>query len=318
MKRRDLFKAGVAAIATPFLNKFSFGKEVFINKPGQKLEKRPYADGVELSIIGFGGIVVVGMDQNEANSTVSESIDYGVNYFDVAPSYWDGEAEEKLGAALQPYRNNIFLACKTEERDAQGAEKELDISLKRVGVEHFDLYQLHAVTEMGEVEKIFAPGGAMEAFVKAQKAGKIRFIGFSAHSEEAALALLDRFDFNSVLFPINFVSYAQGNFGPRVVEKAKEKGASRLALKALAHTPIPDDEEKEYPKCWYKPVDEKTLAEKALRFTLSQDITAAIPPGDERLYKMALELAIRYEPMEDEEINSLIQQTKNTEPLFPL
>ncbi len=190
--------------------------------------------------------------------------------------------------------------------------------MKRVGVDHFDLYQFHAVTDMEEVERIFAPKGAVETFVKAQKEGKIRFIGFSAHSEEAALALLDRFEFNSVLFPINFVSYAQGNFGPRVVEKAKEKGASRLALKVLAHTPIPDEVEKRYPKCWYKPVDDESLAEKALRFALSQDITAAIPPGDENLYKMALSLATRFKPMDDHEMNLLFKESENLEPLFPL
>jgi predicted aldo/keto reductase-like oxidoreductase len=318
MKRRDLFKAGIIALATTLTNKISFGRDLFLDKQPDTLKKRDYAEGVDLSIIGFGGIVVVGMDQPAANNSVAESVDAGVNYFDVAPSYWDGEAEEKLGKGLKPYRNDVFLACKTTERDSRGSEQELNISLKRVGVDHFDLYQFHAVTDMEEVEKIFAPRGAIETVLKAQKEGKIRFIGISAHSEEDALALLYRYDFNSILFPINFVSYAQGNFGPRVVEKAKEKGASRLALKALAHTPIPDEVEKKYPKCWYKPVDEESLAEKALRFTLTQDITAAIPPGDERLYKMALSLAMRFKPMDDEEITNLFEQTNNNEPLFPL
>lgn len=318
MKRRDLFKAGMVAFAGSLMNKVSFGGNLLSDNPSSPLMKRRYADGIDLSIIGFGGIVVVGMEQPEANRTVAESIDAGVNYFDVAPSYWDGEAEEKLGKGLKPYRNDIFLACKTTERDAKGSEEELNTSLKRVGVDHFDLYQFHAVTEMSDVERIFAPRGAMETFVKAQKEGKIRFIGFSAHSEEAALALLNRFSFDSILFPINFVCYAQGNFGPRVVEKAKETGASRLALKSLAHTPIPDGVKKKYPKCWYKPVDDESFAEKALRFTLSQEITAAIPPGDERLYKMALSLARRFKPMDDDEIGSLLEQTKNMEPLFPL
>lgn len=318
MKRRELIIAGISALATSLLGKVSFARENFYDKSTGVLKKRQFAEGIDLSIIGFGGIVVVGMEQQEANNIVAESIEAGVNYFDVAPSYWDGEAEEKLGKALRSFQKDIFLACKTGERDARGAEKELDISLKRVGVDHFDLYQFHAVTEMDEVEKIFAPGGAIEAFLRAQKAGKIRFIGFSAHSEEAALALLDRFEFDSVLFPVNFVSYAQANFGPRVVEKAKEKGAARLALKALAHTSIPDSVEKKYPKCWYKPVEEETLAEKALRFTLTEDITAAIPPGDERLYKMALKMALHYKPMAEDEITDLFEQTKNKEPLFPL
>jgi predicted aldo/keto reductase-like oxidoreductase len=318
MKRRELFKAGMAAFAGSLMNNVLFGGEFLADERSGPLMKRRYADGIDLSIIGFGGIVVVGMEQPEANRIVAESIDGGVNYFDVAPSYGDGEAEEKLGKGLKPYRNDIFLACKTTERDAKGSEEELNISLKRIGVNHFDLYQFHAVTDMDDVDKIFAPKGAIETFIKAQKEGKIRFIGFSAHSEEAALALLKRFNFDSVLFPINFVCYAQGNFGPRVVEKAKESGAARLALKSLAHTPMPDGVKKKYPKCWYKPVDDKSLAEKALRFTLSQEITAAIPPGDERLYKMALSLARRFKPMDDDEIGSLLEQTKNMEPLFPL
>jgi predicted aldo/keto reductase-like oxidoreductase len=318
VKRRELIIAGISALATSLFGKVSFARENFFDKSTGVLNKRQFAEGIDLSIIGFGGIVVVGMEQQEANNIVAESLEAGVNYFDVAPSYWDGEAEEKLGKALRSFRKDIFLACKTGERDAKGAEKELDVSLKRVGVDHFDLYQFHAVTEMDEVEKIFAPGGAIEAFLRAQKVGKIRFIGFSAHSEEAALALLDRFEFNSVLFPVNFVSYAQANFGPRVVEKAKEKGAARLALKALAHTSIPDSVEKKYPKCWYKPVEEETLAEKALRFTLTEDITAAIPPGDERLYKMALNMALHYKPMAEDEITALYEQTNNKAPLFPL
>jgi predicted aldo/keto reductase-like oxidoreductase len=315
VKRRTLFKSGMAALLSSLLNKFSFG---FDNREATKLQKREYAKGVHLSIIGFGGIVIVGMEQKQANDIVAESIDRGVNYFDVAPSYWDGEAEEKLGKALQPYRKDIFLACKTMERDAKGSEKELNESLKRIGVDHFDLYQLHAVTGLDEVEKIFAPQGAIETFVKARKEGKIRFLGFSAHSEEAALALLDRFEFNSVLFPINFVCFAQGKFGPRVLEKAKEKGVSRLALKSLAYTPLADRKENPYPKCWYKPIDNESLAEKALRFTLSQEITAAIPPGDEGLFRMALKLALRYKPLGEEDIKMLFAQATSKVSLFPL
>ena len=89
---------------------------------------------------------------------------------------------------------------------------------------------------MDEVERILGPGGAAETFLKARDEGKVRYLGCSAHSEEAALAMLDRFKLDSILFPINFVTMTQANFGPRVITKAKEKGAARLALKALALT----------------------------------------------------------------------------------
>jgi predicted aldo/keto reductase-like oxidoreductase len=204
------------------------------------------------------------------------------------------------------------------ERSAAGAERELNISLNRVGVDHFDLYQLHAVTTMEEVEAIFAADGAVETFIKAQKEGKIRYIGFSAHSEEAALALLDRFEFNSVLFPVNFVNYARSNFGPVVVDRARSKGAAVLALKSMAYTPWPERAEKTCEKCWYKPVEKPDLAEKALRFTLSQDITAAIPPGDENLYRLALSIARSYQPMDSTGQAELLASTNGLKPLFPL
>lgn len=318
MKRRDLLKSGVTALMASLAGKSGVGGTIWRSKDLPQLTKRKYTDGIDLSIIGFGGIVVCGMEQAEANRMVAYSIDAGVNYFDVAPSYFDGEAEEKLGRAIKSYRKDIFLACKTTERDAKGARNELEISLKRTGVDHFDLYQFHAVKDMEDVEKILGPEGAAETFLKAQKEGKIRFIGFSAHSEEAAIELLNRFSITSVLFPINYVNYARANFGPKVVQKAKEKGAARLALKMLAYTPREEEEPNKYPKCWYRPIDDEALAEKALRFTLSQDITAAIPPGDEHLYAMALNLARRFTFMDEKEQKALLTSTEGLKSLFPL
>ena len=105
----------------------------------------------KLSIIGFGGMVVKDVRPKEAANFVAEAVDRGVNYFDVAPFY--GNAEERLGPALQPYREKCFLACKTLERDAAGAAKELKRSLKLLKTDYFDLYQLHALTDVEEVEE---------------------------------------------------------------------------------------------------------------------------------------------------------------------
>ncbi|MBM4044376.1 MAG: aldo/keto reductase [Planctomycetes bacterium] len=280
------------------------------------IPRRPYKGGVKLSVIGFGGIVVCGMEQKDANAIVAEAVDRGVNYFDVAPSYFKGEAEEKLGAALEPFRSQAFLACKTTRRDAKGAQDELEQSLKRLRTDHFDLYQFHGITKMEDVDAIFKPGGAAETFVKAREQGRTRFIGFSAHSVQAAVAMMDRFPFDSVLFPINFVCYAQGNFGPQVVQKAKEKGVARLALKAFAHTPWPEGAEKKYRKCWYQPVDDPALARQALRFALSEDITAAIPPGEERIFRLALDLAADFKPLTAAEREQLLASTKDLRPIF--
>lgn len=283
--------------------------------------KRRYRDDVELSIIGFGGIVVCKMEQKDADATVARSFERGINYYDVAPTYFDGEAETKLGNALRPYRKKVFLACKTTERDAKGARAELERSLERLHTDHFDLYQFHAVTTMDDVEQILGPGGAAETFLKARQEGKVRYLGCSAHSEEAALAMLDRFKLDSILFPINFVSFTQANFGPRVIARAKEKGTARLALKSLALTAFTDRHDPAraaHPKAWYRPIDDRNLAGKALRFTLSEDITATIPPGDEKIFNMAVDLAADFKPLTSAEREEVVATARNIKPLFPL
>ena len=272
--------------------------------------------GQELSIVGFGGIVVMNVEPAEASRLVAEAIDRGVNYFDVAPSY--GNAEERLGPALAPYRDRAFLACKTGKRTKEEAAQELRQSLARMRTDHFDLYQLHALTSMEEMERALGPGGALEAFLEARDAGLIRHIGFSAHSVETALAAMDRFDFDSVLFPTNFVLYYQANFGPQVIERAQQKGVGRLALKAMARTPWAEGQPRTFSKTWYQPVADPEEAALALRFTLSQPITAAIPPGEAALFRLALDVAAQFRPLTPEETAELRRRASELQPIFRL
>ncbi len=260
--------------------------------------------------------MLVGMEQDRANAIVAESIERGVNYFDVAPFYGDGEAETKLGAALGARRKDIFLACKTLERTAEGAKRELEHSLRVLRTDHLDLYQFHAVTDLSEVQAIFGNHGAALTFLEARRKGSIRFIGFSAHSVEAALAMLEKFELDSILFPVNYVCYAKGNFGPQVLRKAGELKVARLALKALALRPWHTGEKRTYPNCWYRPIEDPDPARKALRFSLSQGVTAAIPPGDERLFRMVLDMADDLPPMTAEEQAALLSSAAEMRPLL--
>ena len=250
----------------------------------------------------------------EASARVREAVEAGVNYFDVAPSY--GNAEDMLGPALEPHRKGVFLACKTQARTRQAAAEELERSLKKMGTDHFDLYQHHAVTKKADVERILGPGGAMEAFEAARKAGKVRFLGFSAHSVEAAMALMEGFAFDTILFPVNYATWHAGDFGPQVLARAREKGMGILCLKAMAKGPWPSEAEKRYAKCWYEPLDAPEEAALALRFTLSHPVTAAIPPGDEDLFRMALRLAARFEPLTPAEVEAMKGRGGATVPLF--
>ncbi|BDI29751.1 oxidoreductase [Capsulimonas corticalis] len=281
------------------------------------MERRPFGQtGWNLSILGFGAIIVTDVTTDEAARYVGEAIDRGVNYFDIAPSY--GNAEEMLGPALAPYRDDVFLACKTGKRDAAGAREELEESLRKLQTDHFDLYQLHAMTSAEDVQQVFAPGGAMETFVKAREEGKVRRLGFSAHSVEAALSLMGQFDFDSILFPFNFVTFEKAGFGPQVLEEAQRRGVARLALKGMARGPWRDGDpnRSEYPKPWYEPLADRTEAAKALRYCLSLPITAAIPPGDIRLFRMALDIADAFTPLTDDERADVQKMAQSETPLF--
>jgi len=280
------------------------------------MEKRKYGRTRErLSVVGFGGIIVMDEEPSSANQVVAQAIERGINYFDVAPSY--GNAEERLGPALEPYRDSVFLACKTAKRTKEEAAAELHESLRRLHTDHFDLYQLHAVTTLKEVDQIMSEGGAMEAFIEAREQGLVKYLGFSAHSEEAAIALMDRFNFDSVLFPFNWVCWHQGDFGPGVVKKAQEKGVAMLALKALAKRKWIEGEERKWPKCWYAPVDTPDEAALALRFTLSLPITAAVSPSHVELLWWACDSAEEFEPVSKEEAALVAERSRGLDPIFP-
>jgi predicted aldo/keto reductase-like oxidoreductase len=315
MKRRDFVRT--ASAIAPALAVFPPDLSGIIREPVKEgIEKRSLGrTGEMLSMIGFGGIVVKDASPTEASSLVKFAIDAGINYFDVAPSY--GDAEVKLGPALEPYRKGVFLACKTTKRTKSEARTELENSLKNLRTDHFDLYQHHAVTTLEDVKKLLGAGGAMETFVEAKKEGKIRFIGFSAHSVEAAMALMDDFSFDTILFPVNFTTWHSGNFGPQVLARAYEKKMGILALKAMARGPWPQGADRsQYPKCWYEPLKTPEDILMGLRFTLSHPVTAALPPGDAGLFKIALSVSPKIKPLKKEEVQAIKEKGSAGIPLF--
>ncbi len=280
------------------------------------LKRKLGKTGEKLTVVGFGGIVVKGLEQPIANGIVAKAAEeYGLNYFDVAPSY--GNSEQVLGPALEPYRNKVFLACKTTERSAEGARRELEQSLINLRTDHFDLYQLHSVKTMEDVDQITGPGGALETFVKARQEGKTRFIGFSAHGEEAALELMKRFAFDTILFPLNYVIWHQGHFGPRALAAAQAQGMGILALKALAKRKWDEGEDHGWSKRWYAPVDTPEEAKLALRFTLSLPVTAAVSPGHADLLWWMCEAAHEFAPLTPAEEALVKERSAGLAPLFP-
>lgn len=315
MKRRDFIRktAIVAPLAGLFPPDLSF---IARESVSGMVEKRSLGKtGEMLSVLGFGGIVVMGVSPEEASSSVKIAIDAGVNYFDVSPSY--GDAEIKLGQALEPFRKNVFLSCKTDGRNREDSRKELEQSLINVRTDHFDLYQLHAVTNLEEVNTILGKGGAIETCIEARKEGKIRFIGFSAHSVEAALALMNGFDFDTIMFPFNLFTWYSGDFGPQVLALAKEKKMGIIALKSMAKGPWPADADRsKYKKCWYEPLSNEEDILNGLCFTLSHPITSAIPPGEPVLFRTALNLRDKIKPLKEGEIEILRTKALKGNALF--
>lgn len=317
MERREFLKQSAYAAAAAAA--VSSGVPSAHATPAAPIAKRKLGKTAEhLSIIGFGGIVVMDEEPNAAANIVSEAVDRGVNYFDIAPSY--GNAQERLGPALAPYRKNCFLACKTEGRTKDASRAQLETSLKLLKTDHVDLYQFHALTKMTELDTVLGPGGAMETMEAAKKEGKIRYIGFSAHSVETALAAIDRYPFDTILFPINWVLFTQAKFGPQVIEKAQQKGMGILALKGMAKTVWSTDQKQNHPepKCWYQPAAYPDEASLGLRWTLSHPITAAMPPGDERYFRLAMDVAQNYKPLAPHEEEALLGRAPGVEPIFHL
>jgi len=314
MKRREFLKqAAVTAAAVASTS------PLHASTSSQPIARRTLGKtGEKLSIIGFGGIVVMNEETGAAKNIVAEAVDRGVNYFDVAPSY--GNAQERLGPALEPYRKNCFLACKTDGRKKDDSRADLENSLKLLKTDHLDLYQFHALTKMTDLDTVLGPGGAIETMEAAKKEGKIRFIGFSVHSAETALAAMDRYPFDTILFPVNWVLFTQAGFGPQILKKAQEKKMGILALKGMAKTVWPESERQNHPqpKCWYQPAAFPHEASLGLRWTLGHPITAAIPPGDERYFRLAMDVAQSYKPLEAAEEQALLAGGHGAEPIFHL
>ncbi|MBS7609603.1 aldo/keto reductase [Candidatus Bathyarchaeota archaeon] len=171
------------------------------------MEKRKLGrTGHWISVMAFGGAALSKVSQSVADGAVRLAMDHGVNHFDIAPSY--GNAELRLRPWMKDYRSHIFLACKTLKRTKEEAWKELRSSMERLGVDNLDLHQFHALDKLEELDKVLGLGGAMEAFLEAREKGLIRFIGIMGHKPPILLEALRCFDFDTVLFPLNFVQKA--------------------------------------------------------------------------------------------------------------
>lgn len=267
--------------------------------------------GYQVSPVIYGAIINMSETNEEAARLVSYAIERGVNYFDVAPSY--GDAQQLLGPALAPYRKNVFLACKTGQRTREESRRELLESLKALQTDYFDVYQLHAVTSQEDLDTIFGPDGAMETLLWAKQEGLIRQIGISAHNEDNVLKAMDLYDFDTILFPMNWALGLTNGWGNRVAERVKQTGSGLLAMKTMVSRLWLPDEEKTYPKSWCRPIfDNDPLAIAAMKYGLAKGASTLVPPGNLEHFDFMLDHIDECldNPLTEEDLDFLFKETE--------
>jgi predicted aldo/keto reductase-like oxidoreductase len=190
--------------------------------------------GVQVSVLAQGGARMdLHPDIRAAAAHVRTVYGLGVTYFDCARSYWNGRSEEAYGIGLEGVRKTVFLTTKTEKRTAKEAEQDLETSLRLLKTDYVDLWQVHAVQTQDDVDRVLTPGGALEAFEAARKAGKCRFIGFTGHYDPAVhVALLNAYDrWDTVMMPLNAADHAYLSFEETALPVAVERGVGVQAMK---------------------------------------------------------------------------------------
>ncbi|HEX3841250.1 MAG TPA: aldo/keto reductase [Acidimicrobiales bacterium] len=220
----------------------------------------------------FGAAALSAMRQDRADQVLATVLAGGLNHIDTAASY--GDSELRLAPFLADHRPEFFLATKTDERTADGARRGLELSLTRLGVDQVDLIQLHNLVEPDEWETAHAPGGAVEGLARARDEGLVRFIGVTGHGVRIAdmhLRSLDRFDFDSVLLPYNFLMLGKPDYRAsmeRLLELCAQRQVAVQTIKSIARRRwSPDSTQPHF--AWYEPLPEGEALARGVAYVLA-------------------------------------------------
>ena len=295
-RRRFLQSAAAIAAAHKVLDSYSAPPGT-----GTGIALRPLGKtGEKISMIGLGGYDL-GMvrEEKEALQMMDHAIDVGATFFDNAWNYHDGLSEQRMGKALAApsKRQKVFLMTKVKARDAAGAQKQLEDSLRRLRTDVIDLWQFHNVENFQQIENIFGPGGAAEVMQKAKKEGKIRYVGFTGHTDpDVHLAMLDRYDWDAVMMSLNVLDAHWHSFQNRVLPKVVEKNMGVLAFKTLSKG---------------RALIRAHTVREGLRYVWSLPVSVLIS-GMNRMQMLEdnLELAMKFQPMPPAEKHALLSRAK--------
>ncbi len=298
-RRQFLELSAVTAMALG-TGSFSWAAEVKQGIPYRTLGKT----GEKVSLVGVGGAHIGRVSEKESLQIVRAALDRGINFLDNSWDYNDGKSEEWMGKALRDgYRQKAFLMTKIDGRTKAAATQQLDESLKRLQVDHVDLLQFHEIIRMNDPDRIFAPGGALEAVLAAKKAGKVRYVGFTGHKDpHIHLHMLQTagaqgFHFDTVQMPLNVMDAHYKSFETLVLPVALQQGIGVLGMKSMGSHFILDSKA-------VSPAD-------CLRYTMSLPVSVLITGIDSmKILQQALDVAKGFQPLSATQLSALRAKTQ--------
>jgi aryl-alcohol dehydrogenase-like predicted oxidoreductase len=266
----------------------------------------------------FGAAALGKVTQEEADRTLDVLLEYGVNHIDTANSY--GDAEKRIGPWMNRHRHDFFLATKTGDRTYEGAMEHLHRSLELLRTDHIDLWQLHCLVEEDEWEVAMGPGGALEAFIEARDQGLVRFLGVTGHGVQTPaihLRSLERFDFDAVLLPYNFVMMQNPQYAAdfeRLMEVCRQRNVAVQTIKSICRRPW--NGRARTRSTWYEPLEDQAEIDKAVHWVLSRPYVFLNTVGDIHVLPKVLDAASRFEAGPSEATMTAQVATLEMAPLF--
>jgi predicted aldo/keto reductase-like oxidoreductase len=302
LNRRSFMKlAAATTVATGLAGRHAWGEQT---KSGQMIYRTLGSTGVQVSAIGLGGFHIGNpIFESDSIKIVRTAIDRGITFMDNCWDYHDGKSEVRMGKALlDGYRDKVFLMTKIDGRSKQGAEKQINESLTRLQTDHLDLLQFHEIIRMDDPDRIFAPGGALEAVLAAKQAGKLRFIGFTGHKDPSIhlhmldLAAKNNFKFDTVQMPLNVMDAHFRSFQHNVLPVLVRDKIGILGMKSMGSGDI---------------LKSKVVTPiECLHYALNLPTSVVINGIDSlKLLDQAFEAAATFKPMNESEVAALLAKT---------
>jgi aryl-alcohol dehydrogenase-like predicted oxidoreductase len=268
--------------------------------------------GHQSTRIVFGSYALSKATQAEADRVLELLLAYGVNHIDTAPLY--GDAEKRIGPWMVQHPERFFLATKTRNRGYQRAWDDLQRSLERLRVDCVDLWQMHGLTSPAGWEKAMGPGGALEALLEARDRGLVRYLGVTGHGSKVAamhLRSLERFDFDAVLLPYNFVTMQRPRYVAdfcALLSLCRERRVAVQTIKAIARRPW-KDRPRTHNTYFYQPLETQEAIDRAVHWSLGEPDTFVITAGDMQLLPVVLDAASRFEARpSDREMGAMVAE----------